>query len=474
MAPTNFEGYSHEQLLAMIASLDPETVKSRATQLAEAAKTIKEIGESLKKHQVKGWEGEAAHAFQDWVSRTGSATLSLGEYSQTGSTWMTHAAQTMVEVKANTPKYDKAAADNLEAARKYHNDPDAQQIGQTAHAKLTADHEQAVQQLTKLAQSYDASATQLTRAQAPTFPPPSPDFDPRDSYSGQSDIERTTGASGGSGAAGSAHVSPAPASSGPSSEPGHVQGRTPLPDNTLPAAPGPLPTPVLPERGVDVDLDHVATLPDKTVPPTLGLPVGPAQGLPGGNANGGPVPPLTLPLIGGPPSLGGGPLPVTRPPVGVGGKAGGISLPSPRDTGIVGGRPISAGGPSAGIPRGTVIGAESPHAGGGRGMPGAIGGGGLGGPHGTPGGRPAGRRLSVEPGGVFGGRQAAAGVQPFTQGGTGLVRNGSGVSAVAPGGATPQTPSRRREGQGGARPDYLAEDEETWQDSRRVVPPVID
>ncbi|MFJ8211840.1 WXG100 family type VII secretion target [Streptomyces sp. NPDC096033] len=472
MATTNFEGFSHEQLLAMIASLNPETVAARAKQLAEAATALNEIGDSLKRHQVKGWEGEAADKFHDWVSRAGSATLTLGQYSNAGSLWMEAAAQTMVEVKANTPKYDTAAAGNLEAARKYHNDPDAQQVGQTAHAKLTADHEQAVQQLTKLAQSYDWSATQLGRAEPPTFPPPPKYFDPRDPYSGHSDIGRTTGASGGSGADGSAYVSATPVNS-PSNEPGHVSGRSPLPD-TPPPAPGPLPMPVLPDRGVDVDLDHVATLPDKTLPPTLGLPVGPAPGVPGGTPPSGPVPPLTLPLIGGPPPLGGGSLPVTRPPVGIGGKVGGISVPSPRDTGIVGGRPFSAGGPSVGIPRGTVIGAESPQAGGGRGMPGMMGGGGLGGSHGTPGGRAAGRRLSVEPGGVVGGRQAAAGGQPFTQGGSGLVRNGSGVSAVGPGGATPQPPSRRRGGQGGDRPDYLAEDEETWQDNRRVVPPVID
>ncbi|MEU3408731.1 hypothetical protein ABZ766_32950 [Streptomyces sp. NPDC006670] len=472
MATTNFEGYSHEQLLAMIDSLDPETVKARATQLADAAKALNEIGDSLKNHQVKGWEGEAAHAYQDWVSRAGSATLTLGKYSDVGSQWLTHAAQTMVEVKANTPKYDQGAADNLEASRKYHNDPDAQQIGQKANAKLTADHEQAVQQLTKLAQSYDWSATQLTSAQPPTFPAPPPDFDPPADYRQTSYIAREGDGSATAGVGGSSYEGSAPSYGAASSESGQVSGRPPLPGSTQPSASGPLPTPMLPDRGVDVDLDHISTLPDRSLPSAPGLPIAPAPNGPGGNFQGGPVPPLTLPPIGGAPSLGGGPLPATRGPIGIGGKVGSIPVPPPRDTGIVGGRQIAAGGPGAGIPRGTVIGVDSPHASGGRGMPGMAGGG-FGGAHG-PSGRPvAGRRLAVEPGGVVGGRQANAGGEPFTQGGSGLVR-GPGGGALSHGGSASAAPIRRRGDNGANRPDYLAEDEETWQDNRRVVPPVID
>ncbi|MEU9719079.1 hypothetical protein [Streptomyces sp. NPDC047976] len=464
MATTNFEGHSHEQLLAMIASVNPETVKARATQLADAAKALNEIGDSLKRHRVKGWEGEAAHSFQDWVSRTGSATLALGKFSEVAGTWMESAAQTMVEVKANTPKYDTAAAENLEAARKYHNDPDAQKLGQTAHSKLTGDHQQAVQQLTKLAQSYEASATQMNWAVPPTFPPPPGDVEPNAPYNGISDFERDSGASASSGAGGSTYMSPAPGSS--AYEPSWPAVRQPSPDSTVPSLTGQTPAlpSVVPDRNVDVGLDHVTTLPDKTVLPSPGLPVGPGPSGPGWNLPSGPIPPLTLPPTGGP-------VPITRPPVGIGGKAGGISVASPRDSGIVGGKPISTGGPSAGIPRGTVIGAEGTHVGGPRGMPGMMGGG-FGSPHGTPGGPATGRRLAMEPGGVVGGRQAGTVGQPFTQGGSGLVR-GPGAGLVGQGAVTPQSSGRRR-GQGGDRPDYLAEDEETWQANRRVVPPVID
>ncbi|MFJ9343687.1 WXG100 family type VII secretion target [Streptomyces sp. NPDC101733] len=487
---TNFEGYTHEQLLAMIASLDADTVKARAAQLTDAAKVIAEIGNSLKKHQVKGWEGEAARSFQEWVGNAGSATLRLGDYSAKGAEWMTHAAQTMIEVKANTPKYDTAAADNLAAAHEFHNDPDAQKIGQTAHSKLSGDHQLAVQQLTKLAQSYEASSTQLGKAEAPTFPPPPAAFEPS-KYGGQQDRSRSGGGSAdesGSGrnAAGSAYAS----SGGPGDHSGESTSvLQPQAGATLQPPTGPASVSgIAPGRDLHVDLDHVATLPGQTALPATtgpgaGVPVAPGSG--GAGTPGGFVPPVTFPLVGGGPSSGLIGAPATRPPGGSGvGKIGGVAGLPPRDSGIVGGRPISSGGPGAGIPRGTVIGAEGAQSPLGRGMGGGMmGGGGVGGPHGPSGGSVAGRRLAVEPGGVVGGRQAAPGGRPvsggqaFTQGGSGLVRGGSaGMAggAMGHGGPGTRAPGNRRGNQGGERPDYLAEDEETWQGDRRVVPPVVD
>ncbi|MEU8459507.1 hypothetical protein [Streptomyces sp. NPDC029003] len=473
---TNFEEYTHEQLLAMIASLDAETVKTRAAQLADAAKAIQKIGESLKKHQVKGWEGEAAQTFQTWVSQAGSATLRLADYSEAGSKWMTHAAQTMIEVKANTPKYDTAAASNLESAHRFHNDPDAQTMGRTAFTKLNGDHQQAVQQLTKLAQSYEASTTQLNKAEAPTFPPPPKVFEPESSFESVH-VDRSSGGSGGGSGvgAGGAPYALTPVGDGASSD-GHGRvSALPTPPSGAPS-PTPVSTPALPDRDVDVDLNHVATLPDRVLPSPTGMPsVGPV-GPGGGGLN--PVvtvPPLALPPTAGLKGPGGGALslPSTRPPTGIGGGKV-VGLP-PRDTGIVGGRPISPGAPSAGIPRGTVIGAEGSHPVG-RGMGGSMGGG-LGGTHGPSGSPPVARRLATEPGGVVGGRQPAAGGrsvtggQPFTQGGSGLVRNNG---AMGHAGAGTHTPGKRSGLQRGSRPDYLAEDDETWQGDRRVVPPVID
>ncbi|MFF4322045.1 WXG100 family type VII secretion target [Streptomyces sp. NPDC001568] len=468
---TDFEGRTHEQLLAMIASLDPEAVTARAARLSNAAAVIEEIGESLKRHRIGGWEGEAAHAFQDWANRAGNATLRLSEYGAEAGKWLTEAAQTMIEVRANTPPYDTAAAADLRSARDHHNDPDAQEAARTAHTKLNADHERAIQQLTKLAQSYETATTQLKRAEIPTFPPPPGVFIPK-GYSGSDGLARSGGSLGQEIVVGPGTDSVAPTSPGvPPGRPGHPGLLSSAQDHVLP----------VPEVGrtwvgsghdVGVHLDHAGALPERTTVAPSNSPGGVGTG-PGG-AGAAPVPTslhVLPPSIGGYGVIGGTPTAGKPPGGGWGSPVGGSGPRPPRDTGVVGGRPLSPTAPNAGIPRGTVIGGEGAHSAG-RGM-----GGGFGMPPSSP-VTGVGRRPATESGGVVGGRQPSTANQPFTQGGSGLVRGGVGPGAVGGAmghaGANVQPHGRRRNDQVGIRPDHLTEDEETWQSNRRVVPPVID
>ncbi|MFE0578251.1 WXG100 family type VII secretion target [Streptomyces sp. NPDC058874] len=485
---SEFEGYTHAQLYGMIAALDDEVVSALGTQLTEAAKTIKEIGDKLKDHRVKGWEGEAAESFQNWVNQTGSATLVLADYSEASGKYLTQTAQVMREVKpkngtGDMPKYSASAEaslkEDLATSRKYHNDPDAVQLGQEAWSKLSGDHARAVDAMNKLSGSYEQSSTQMDNTKIPTFPPPPGVFVPVD-HSGSEDIARPGGSSPqGSYSGGSGYGSSSPVGhSGSVSETGSVSGPGARPSATLP----PTLPPAIPDREVDVDLDAVTALPDRPVSPVSTTPGGSLPLNPVGPTPGPVAPPVAFPPVGGmkgPGPVGTGPglgpYPSLTGPGAPGGKAAGMPGMPPRDTGIMGGRPITATGPSSGIPRGTVIG-EGAHAG--RPLGGGMGhgvGGGLGG---SQAGHPVGRRLATEPGGVLGGRQAgpvgrpASSGQPFTQGGSGLVRGSAG--SVGHAGAGAPGSGKRRSDQGGERPDYLTEDEETWQGSRRVAPPVID
>ncbi|MFE5626857.1 WXG100 family type VII secretion target [Streptomyces virginiae] len=481
---SGFESYTHAQLYAMIAALDDEVVSAQGTQLTEAAKAIKEIGTNLKNHKVKGWEGEAAEAFQNWVNQAGNATLVLADYSEAGGKYLTQTAQVMREVKpkngtGDMPKYSASAEaslkEDLATSREYHNDPDAVQLGQQAWSKLSGDHARAVDAMNKLSGSYEQSSTQMDKATIPTFPPPPGLFVPPDIGT---EIERDR-SGGGSGSVGSSEGASYPSSGtrgGSIGETGSVSGAQTGPDTPVTS----VPVPSTPDREVDVDLDTVGTLPPPTTPPVTTTPGLPPTTGPVGPTPGPFVPPVTVPPLGGlkgpgpfgtPPGLG--PYPGTGGPGIPGGKAIGTPGLPPRDAGITGGRPVTSTGPASGIPRGTVIG-EGTQAG--RPMGGGMGPGAGGHYGGSQGGLPAGRRLASEPGGVMGGRQAgavgrpiAAG-QPFTQGGSGLVRNSAGP--VGHGGT--QTPGTRRDNQGSERPDYLTEDEETWQGNRRVAPPVID
>ncbi|MFE2523548.1 hypothetical protein ACFXEL_04900 [Streptomyces sp. NPDC059382] len=484
-----FGGYSIEQLMAMVAHFSPETVEARGTALVKAAGDIKAIGEILKSHKVSGWEGEASTAFQEWVSQAGSATLRLSEYSATGGKYMVEAGQTMREVRQDMPKRNEVDPElaNYAAAKKFHNDPDMQPISRDSWRKLEAHRAGAVQQLEKLASSYTHSAYQMNTAEIPTFPPPPANFVPQGVHE---EVDRP--GSGGNGAykgSGTDRSASASASRAPEPSQGFsaVSASHPQSHETVaPVSPqglGDSPVSSVPDRDLNLDLNNVGTLPDKAPLPAPSAPGVVGQVAPGGTAvaPGGATPPGLLPPVTGlvKPSAGLGPLsggmiPGSGGPTGRGGALGGLPA---RDAGIVGGRPISGSGPSAGIPRGTVIGAEG-------GQPAARGmmGGGAGAPHGGSGGSVVGRRLATEPGGVVGGRppvsggRSVTGGQSFTQGGSGLVRGAPGVGpgAMGHGGAGAGRPGKRRDGQSGERPDYLAEDEETWQGNRRVVPPVID
>ncbi|MEJ8644111.1 hypothetical protein WKI68_27840 [Streptomyces sp. MS1.HAVA.3] len=298
---TDFEGYTHAQLHAMVASLDPGKVEALGTQLTEAAKTIETIGNKLKDHKVKGWEGEAATAFQDWVNRAGSATLVLSKYSADGGKYMGDAAQIMREVKPTAddkggmPPYnaaeDAARKQALETAREHRNEPDAIALGQTAWHELNDNHNRAVVALNKLAGAYEQSTLQMNKAEIPTFPPP-PDVLVPPNVGGSQDMARPGGgASGGAGSTGSSYTTSGSSTGAPSHEPGWVPGRQPQPDNTVPS----VSVPSIPDRDVDIDLDSVATLPERTAPPVTTAPGGPLPTGPVG-PNPGPVPPpLTFP-----------------------------------------------------------------------------------------------------------------------------------------------------------------------------------
>lgn len=479
---SDFEGYTLEQLMAMTANFSPETVQARGTALIQAAGEIKSIGETLKSHKVSGWEGEAATAFQEWVSQAGSATLRLSEYSATGGKYMVEAGQTMREVREAMPKQGEVDAEkaNVAAAKEFHNDPDAQPVGRAARRKLDLHHMAAVQQLDKLTTSYKQSAYQMNTAEIPTFPPPPANFVPR-----VVDAEGAHGRSDGGSAAGvagsSAYGTPV-RSAASSEESSGMAVQRPWPSDTVsvPSPSGPEGTLVSPvsDRDLNLDLNNVGTLPDRALPsaPAGTGPIGPGGTTvtPGGVIPPGPLPPvigLTKPGGGGLGPVGGGMFPGTG---GLTGKAGAVAGLPPRDTGIVGGRPISGGGPRAGIPRGTVIGAEGGQTAG-RGMMGGGMGGGASGPHGASGGSAVGRRLATEPGGVVGGRpptpggRSATGGQPFTQGGSGLVRGTAGagpVGAMGHGGAGAQGPGKRRDGQGANAPT-------TWPRTKRPGSPAV-
>jgi hypothetical protein len=478
---TPFESMSHEDMLAWLDVANSGAIQGASDRLVSAAKEIRKIAEELKvRPQMVEWKGEGADAFRTWSTDLANATLRLGAYSEGASKWLAQASDSLASAQVAIPRTHAGAQANLDAARAARNDPDASAVArksaETLIAAKEANRQEAAAEMRKLAQSYAWSASQMDGLEKPAFPPPPGVIVPE--RTGGIDESETWGAPGG----GKGAVDGDGAFHGVTMHSASAQATGPV----APGAPDPsaVRAPLHRETPVRMEIDGTATLPQSPVTPSVSPPGPPVTGKPDG---GFPLGPTVIPpaLRGGPRSTAG-PVgngkyagPGVRPPSlpGQGAPASGSASRTPRDAGISGGRPV-AQTPGRGLPGGTIVGGEGTQ---GRGpmRHGGMSGGGAA-RSGITGGRsPAGGN-----GGIVGGRPrqtGSSGERTFTPGGTGLVRGNEGGRAAGQAGRGLQGPpsgsrskSSRRD-EGGERPDYLMEDEETWQQGgRRVVPPVID
>ncbi|MFE8006262.1 hypothetical protein [Streptomyces sp. NPDC057418] len=473
---------SHKQMIAWLDQANSSAVQAVADRLANAGAEIGKIAAELKiRPQWVNWEGEGAFSFRVWSADLANETQRLSDYSKGAAEELGHAADAIALAKAAVPRPNAGDQANLEAALSARNDPDASMLAQKLSASLDKETLAAAAEMRKLSQTYQQSVTGFGRLDKPEFPPPPQAIAPESDRSinstetwGPSGGPAGTGRSGGGFGGGEAVHAVSASVSGPGTS-GSI--REPLAIHAV----------TRPETPVNMELDGVVTLPPPSAPAPISPPGVPVAGKPDGG-------PFTTP-VALPPGMGGGQVTpttnaggrtgVTRPPMSSGaGNLGPNPIGRPtRDGGIVGGRPVaqSPGRPAGGLPRGTVIGGDGTHAGrGAMGHGGGMGGAGGGGQSGITGGR----RLAGETGGMVGGGPQQPGRttgRPFTPGGTGLVRgtaagDGSRVAGQAGrGGAGSPQRARDPRRDEGERPDYLVEDEETWQQGgRRIVPPVID
>ncbi|MFI2227519.1 hypothetical protein [Streptomyces fradiae] len=472
----DFEGKSLDALHAMVASAKPGDLTKAGGLLEAAAPQIIQIASDLRLYLDKvQWKGEGGDAFRLWGADMVSETLKLSDFATTVGAEMQRAGQALSETQKSMPK----------PAGMCFADPEKEEarIKDETGPKL----QEAIRLMERLSSYYKTAKGRMESEPEPQFPTLSIDelrygelpYASGGSASGAGSSYSAAGAGGYAG--GGSYSASVPSPSG-SAEP--VPMRQVQESPVRPSGPsGPMPAAA--EVPVGMNLDSVAPpAPQETgsrspaqtttPPPVTTGPSGP-----------GPLPPVSTglsPKQGGPgmprvPAGPGGPgMPVG--PVGPGmargvgpvgpGPMGGLPRVGGAD-GITGGRPMPGGAPGspagARPPLGTVVGEErhpmgrSP-----MGMPGQ----GVG-PHAGTGpgaGSGSGRRLATQPGGTVGGSGASGpvGRGAFTPGGSGLVR--------PPGSAEPGREERR---QAAGRPDYLAEDEETWtMGQRKIVPPVID
>ncbi|MFF2952625.1 WXG100 family type VII secretion target [Kitasatospora sp. NPDC057965] len=542
---TNFEGIHHAGLKNMVKGSDPTKVLSRGTQLQAAGRVLKDLGAALKAHASQiAWEGPAAESFKAWVGNLQQSAALLGDYSKSAGDAMHQAGEALSTAKAAVPEVpeqdiktvngrqtqgspnpmaltkanltiDGGTTANIDSImkRSYNSNWVSEADAQAAAHRVYLAHQEAIHQMEKLGQAYDAATTKLNSLGDVTLPG-TPESGSRDS---SSDYSKGGGGGGVGGGGGGAVRSLAPSVGGGNgpvgggyvSSGGSVTPRPPASVPDGPRTPGHS-TPIPPSHGGSVPLPGDPGTPGTVTPPTTFPGDRPGTGLdslptvptlpghtgPVGPAGGGPVP--SYPQGGGPgqpgipgggpgPFPGGGPIPLGGTGPFTGGTVplkggGGGSVPPNRTSTFGGGNPSAKGGAPVPTNGGAVFGAREaaqgraggPAGGGGFGGPGGAmhpGGGGHGG--GAVGGS-RGRGYSSTVGGVVGGAKGPVAGGEFTPGGSGLRNRAAAAgAAAAEGAARPgqngmMGPSmtggagERRERERRRRADYLHEDEETW------------
>ncbi|MEV6451165.1 hypothetical protein ACFRMO_06100 [Streptomyces anulatus] len=500
---TSFEGHQLNALIDMVENTNPEHLESAGEALWKARDAIRRAAKELKDH-LKGvdWQGESGTAFRTFGTGLVAHAEKLGDFADAAGTQITVAGTGLASVKSAMPPRDSRmiqtdVKDILFPARTETNPQYA------AALEVEKNRQEAINQVNRLASYYSVSEEVLAGQEPPRFdkqlsidmPRPVPGGRERavseapSGSTGTLDGRAAPDASGRSTAGDSVSVA---ASNRPQSE---VLGPAPLPDaststeiNSVKAPPAPTTITGTPPLPSPTPATGPTLAPPLSVPPPF---MTTTQGNPARTTGPGPLTQRTVnpagpglgkaqPTGGGPVAKGPGGPPVGRPsPMGGGGTRPPVGPQSPitgRST-PTGGRPVTGqGGTSTvGGPRGGgrtgIVGGTPQNAPQGRtgaaGQRGVIGGRGAAAAASRPGGRPA---QASGANGVVGAPRKAGGAgsnaKGFTAGGAGLVRGPAGRR---------NSGRQEEDDNGSTRPDYLTEDEETWNAGRRgAVPPVVD
>ncbi|MFE9457820.1 hypothetical protein [Streptomyces californicus] len=500
---TSFEGSELNSLIDLVENTRPEDLESVGKALWAARDAISKAAEELDTY-LEGvtWHGEAGTAFRVFGKGLVAHARELGDFAEVAGTQITVAGTGLASVRSAMPPRDdrqvRKSPDDVELTDRTADNPEYQ-----AALQVEKNRQEAINQINRLASYYAVSGKRLEKQEPPRFaellpidmPPPVGGFGLPGAPGGSYREDALAGsAATRSTAVRSLGVAPEEAGAF-----GGRSGADPLgPSQALYKAPATEIDSTAPPLAPPT---HTGTPPSPTPAPTTGLAGMPPSPLPPG---------LITPLRGGTQGLAG--------PTGVPRTAGpGLGKAQPTGAGPVvrgpGGPPVGRPGPlggsgsifpggSPGSPQATAAGQSGVT--GGRPMVGRSGTSAVGGPRGVGtsgivGGAPqqpsqnrAAARGSAQRG-VIGGQGAAAGSRtggrttsaPVANGVVGVARKvpaeGSQSKGFTAGGeGLVRGPSGRRnrredESNGSTRPDYLSEDEETWNTGRRgAVPSVVE
>ncbi|MGW4893406.1 WXG100 family type VII secretion target [Kitasatospora sp. NPDC004240] len=482
MSYTDFHQYSHGDLRKMVQALNSGEVMAAGDPWRRAATTLKAIRATLTRASTDAavsWEGVTSDAFHSRMLHLANTINNAASYANDAANTLKSMAEAIDQAKREMPEepgnWDKlkdGVGDTLSSAFGGDDEDTKTPVADQKRAE-------AIAVMQTLALKYRTAAPILKPV--PPAPPPPPGKGGRnDEFQEQPD-------------SGSAAIGALMAGSGPLT--GSTQQRRSgnpapsAPKSITPTAPKRAPAPPPPPTDAGIKGGTAQTIPK---PPSTAN-VGPGTGLDSANHT---LPSTsnnttTTPTTTGP-GTGTNPNQPGTPPGGQGSgygnkpfNGGGSSEKPP------GGSQPKTGGPTGKAPAGgtnPISGPAGTRAGNAFGT-GGIQGGGLGPVGGAARGGKAVADTGRRSGSVVGGSEhAPAGSSgkraAFTEGGSGLGARGriksemgatAGMSGMAPGMPIANAQRRKKdEENGGKRPDYLVEDEETWASDKPRNPNVVE
>lgn len=203
-ANTNFEQFTHADLIKMMAGSNPQTVTRVGTTLAAASTHMQSLADDLATH-INGlvWDGNAGDAFKTWARQVVSATDTLAIFANNTAVAINMAGETLSSTQIPPiPAADQATVNAYKSqfgAQTYiGTDGEAkvakpllstnpvlggsnassaithlvtQESAYQAQTRLDAAHQEAIGQMEKLGGAYVGAKSTLTVSTIPTFPP---------------------------------------------------------------------------------------------------------------------------------------------------------------------------------------------------------------------------------------------------------------------------------------------------------------
>lgn len=155
MANGEFDGLSVDNLRAMLAGADADKLTAAGTALGDAGPKILDIGSDLRHHVSRvEWTGEGGSAFREWAHDFALEVMRFGQFTTTVGKHVAQAGQTLSETKSALP----ASRD----PRATHEDPAAQKAA-------TQEAEEARHQLERLSSAYRAAQQTMEAEREPQF-----------------------------------------------------------------------------------------------------------------------------------------------------------------------------------------------------------------------------------------------------------------------------------------------------------------